>query len=139
MRIKGLEHVAVVVADLHKVGSILRDAFGLVPDEVENVEKDRVQVMKFSLGNTDLELVTPTDEMSAVSRFIDKKGEGLHHICLAVEDIDEAMAELKEKGVVLIDQEPRLGATGCRVAFVHPKSVGGVLVELSEKREDNGE
>lgn len=131
MRIK-LDHVAIAVSDLE---SAIRDyeALGLSPERIENVPTQKADVAFLDVGGAHIELVAPTDPSSSVARSIDKRGEGLHHICLEVEDIELALAALKAKGVTLVNPEPVPGAGGSRVAFIHPKSMRGVLVELVQK------
>lgn len=117
--------------------------FGLITGdqspEVCEVADQKVKVAMFSRGigghgpGDRIELVAPTSPDSPVARFLEKKGEGLHHICLYVDDIEKTLAELKEAGVRLIDESPRVGAEGNRIAFVHPSSMNGVLIELEEK------
>jgi methylmalonyl-CoA epimerase len=136
MKVLGLEHVAIAVRDARAVARVISSALGLSTGEMEDVDKDGVRVIKVSLGDTDLELVEPSTDTSSISRFLEKRGEGLHHICLRVDDVEASLRSLKEKGVPLIDEVPRRGATGRRIAFVHPRGVGGVLIELSERAED---
>lgn len=127
-----LDHVAIAVADLE---AALRDyeALGLRPERVEHVPTQKADVAFLDVGGAHIELVAPTDPSSAVAKSLEKRGEGLHHICLEVPDIEKALAALKAKGVALVNPEPVPGAGGSRVAFIHPKAMRGVLVELVQK------
>ena len=129
---KGLDHVAIAVKDLDKSIALYRDALGLTLAEVEEVPEQQVKAAIFGHGMGRVELISPTSEDSGVARFLARRGEGLHHICLEVEDIEAAMAALREKGAPLIDETPKPGAGGAQVAFIHPKGTGGVLIELRQ-------
>jgi methylmalonyl-CoA epimerase len=130
-----MDHIAVVVRDLNEALSFYRDALGLEVDERREVPEEQVEVASFSLGETSIELVQPLGAESGVARFLEKRGEGLHHVCLTVEDIAAAMEQLRDAGADLITEEPRVGADGRRYAFIHPKSAHGVLLELYEGTE----
>lgn len=132
MKAKGLDHVAIAVKDLEQVMAFYKESFGLEPDELETVEDQQVRAAIYGHGLGRIELICPTKPDSSVAKFLDKRGEGLHHICIEVEDIDQALAQLKAKGAQLIDQSPRIGAGGARIAFVHPKGAHGVLTELRQ-------
>jgi methylmalonyl-CoA/ethylmalonyl-CoA epimerase len=132
MTIKKIHHVAVVVPDIDDALSFWRDALGLDLSHVEDVAEQEVRVAFLPAGDSEVELVKPTVEGSSLARYIAKRGSGLHHICFQVDGIEAMLAELKAKGVRLINEEPTTGAGGKKVAFVHPKSTGGVLVELYE-------
>lgn len=127
-----IDHVAIAVHDLRARTALLQTAFGLKLAHEETVEDQAVHTAIFGEGGGRIELITPTREDTGVAKFLQKRGEGLHHICLQVDDIDETLASLKAQGVPLIDEQPRLGAQGARIAFVHPKGAMGVLVELRE-------
>ncbi len=127
--LKRIHHVGIVVKDLEEALRDYAEALGVAPSPVHEVPKQGVRVAFFPVGESRLELVQPTDPESGVSRFLEKRGEGIHHICLEVDDIRAALAALKAKGARLIDEEPRRGAEGL-VAFVHPASMHGVLLEL---------
>lgn len=129
-----LDHIAVVVADIAGAVRDFEEKLGLPLDGVEDVPAEQSKVALFDLGGAHLELVSPLEADSPIARSLEKRGEGLHHICLEVEDIDLALAAMKAKGLQLVNDTPRPGAGGRRVAFVHPKSMHGVLVELVEKR-----
>ncbi|MER3398470.1 MAG: methylmalonyl-CoA epimerase [Chloroflexota bacterium] len=132
MKPKRVDHIAIAVRDLEAALEFFRERLGLDVDQVVTVERDRVRVAFLPVGDTHLELLEPLDEAGPVARFIDRRGEGLHHVCLEVEDIGAALAELGAAGVELIDRVPRPGAEGL-VAFIHPKSSHGVLLELVQK------
>jgi methylmalonyl-CoA/ethylmalonyl-CoA epimerase len=132
VKAKGLDHVAIAVKDLDRAIALYRDAFGLELAEVEEVPEQQVRTAIFGHGKGRVELICPTVSDSGVARFLEKRGEGLHHICVEVEDIEAAMAALKERGAPLIDEVPKVGAGGAKVAFVHPKGAAGVLVELRQ-------
>jgi len=134
--IKRVSHIAVVVEEIEQALGVFRDALGLQPSHTETIAEQDVRVAFLRVGESQIELVEPIGTESGVARFLATRGEGTHHICLEVDDIDAALADLKGKGVRLIDRAPVAGARG-RVAFVHPKSTHGVLIELWEPdRED---
>ena len=131
-----ISHVSIAVSDLEVSSALFEKMSGHKPALVKEVPEQKVKVAIFSGGEEqggNIELVSPTTADSPVGRFIEKKGEGLHHICIYVDDLDAKIAELKAAGVRLIDDKPKIGAEGDRVAFVHPSSCNGVLVELQEK------
>jgi methylmalonyl-CoA/ethylmalonyl-CoA epimerase len=128
-----LDHVAVAVADIAQAVADFEQKLGLPCEKVESVPTEHATVAFFNLGGPHLELVAPDTTDSAMGRSLEKRGEGLHHICIEVEDIERALAALAEKGVRLVNESPVPGAGGSRVAFVHPKSMHGVLIELVQK------
>jgi methylmalonyl-CoA/ethylmalonyl-CoA epimerase len=128
----GLDHVAILVADLDAAIKLYRDVYGLTLSEIEEVPTEKVRVAIFGHGTGRIELVSPTGPDSPMAKAIEKRGEGLHHVCLEVPDIAKAMADLKARGAPLLDETPRAGAGGAKVAFVHPKGSRGVLVELRQ-------
>lgn len=128
-----LDHVGIAVADVNAALSFYRDALGLEVEATEDVGSQRVRVHFIATGQSSLELLEPTAPDSTVAKYVAKRGPGLHHITLRVEDIRATLAQLKARGVRLIDEQPRPGAHGCLVAFIHPSSAHGVLVELSQK------
>ena len=132
VKAKGLDHVAIAVKDLDKAIALYRDAFGLELAHVEEVPEQQVKAAIFGHGMGRVELICPTVKDSGVARYIEKRGEGLHHICIEVDDIEAAMKELKAKGAPLIDEVPKPGAGGAKVAFIHPKGTSGVLTELRQ-------
>lgn len=127
-----LDHVAVAVADLEGALAVYRDVLGLPVSRVEHVADQKVDVAFVGEEPGRIELVCPSTPESTVAKFIERRGEGLHHVAVRVRDIDATLAVLKAKGVPLIDQAARPGAHGTRVAFVHPKGARGVLLELVE-------
>ncbi|MBS3785144.1 MAG: methylmalonyl-CoA epimerase [Anaerolineae bacterium] len=129
---RSMDHIAVVVRDLDKALSFYRDALGLDVIERREVPEEQVEVASLSMGYASIELVQPLDAESGVARFLEKRGEGLHHICLTVDDITGALEQLRDAGADLITDEPRVGSDGRRYAFIHPKSAHGVLLELYE-------
>jgi len=137
VRAKGLDHVAIVVRDLEESIRLWRDALGLELEAVEEVPEQEVRTAIFGKGLGRVELICPTTPDSGVARFLEKRGEGLHHVCIEVEDIEAAMASLRKAGAPLIDSQPRPGAGGARVAFVHPKGMRGVLTELRQGPPDS--
>ena len=127
-----IDHVGIAVESLEGAASFYR-ALGFEEMSVEDVASERVRVGFLRLENqANVELLEATGPDSAIRKFLDKRGPGLHHVCLRVSDIDRTLRQLKERGVRLIDENAKLGAHGCRVAFIHPASTGGVLIELSE-------
>lgn len=131
--IKNLDHIAVAVHNVEEAAHFYQDMLGLELRNVEVVKEQKTKVGFFSIGTTNIELVEPATEDSPLVKFLETKGPGIHHLCFEVDDIDQEIKKLIEKGALLIDKEPRPGAHGTRVAFLHPKGTGGVLIELSEK------
>jgi len=129
-KVQSIDHIAIATPDLEASLKLFSDALGITCDHVEDLPERGIRVAMLPVGDTRIELVTPIREGSEVSAFLEKRGGGIHHIALRTSDVDGDIAELKEKGV-RIAQEPGPGAHGCRVAFIHPKSTGGVLLELS--------
>ena len=128
----GLDHVAILVADLDDAVRLYREAYGLPAPEIEVVPTEKVRVAIFGHGAGRIELVSPDGPDSPMAKALEKRGEGLHHVCLEVPDIEKAMAALRARGAPLLDEKPRPGAGGSKVAFVHPKGSRGVLVELKQ-------
>ncbi len=133
MEIKKVNHIGIAVESLDEALKLYRDTFGMVPVEVEEVASMSLIAAKLRPGETDIELLEGIEGAGPIGKFVEKNGPGIHHICLEVDDIEAALEELKTAGYRLIDEEPRTGAGGYRVAFLHPKSCGGVLLELAEK------
>jgi len=129
-----IDHIGIATEHLEDGLAIWRDALGLTVQETEEVAEQRVRVAMLPIGDTRVELLEPTTPDSAVGKFLAKRGPGIHHIAVKVEDINASLAELKSKGARLIDEKPRIGAGGCLVAFVHPTSTHGVLLELVQHR-----
>ena len=132
--IKGMDHVAIAVEDLEESISRWADSLGLRPGPVEEVAQRMVRLCKLTGENSPaLELVSARNPDSPIAKFIEKNGEGIHHFCFEVDDIEAALATLKQKGMRLVHEEPVEGAGGSRIAFVHPESFNGVLIELAQK------
>lgn len=129
-----IAHIGIAVKNLDDGIRAYHNGLGLSLHGRETVAGDRVRVAFLPVGDTEVELLEPTDTDSPIARFIEKRGEGIHHIAFEVDDIEQALASLAENGFRLIDEKPRTGAGGTRVAFIHPKSVHGVLIELCEKK-----
>ncbi len=132
-----IAHIGIAVRDLDDALRLYHDALGLPLHGRETVESDRVTVAFLPIGDTEVELLEATDPQSPVARFIEKRGEGIHHVAFEVDDVGETLEILRERGFRLIDENPRTGAGGVRVAFVHPRSAHGVLIELCEKGVDD--
>jgi methylmalonyl-CoA/ethylmalonyl-CoA epimerase len=131
-----LDHIGIAVGDLAQALAFYRDALGLEIEPPEEVASQRVRAHFVPVGEAALELLEPTAPDSPIAKFIEKRGPGVHHITLRVDDISEALARLKARGVRLIDESPRAGAEGALIAFVHPASTHGVLVELKQRLKD---
>jgi len=130
-KVTKINHIGIAVTDIDTALAFWRDALGINLDHVESVESEQVKVALLPVGDTEVELVQPTSESGGVAKFIAERGGGLHHLCVEVDDIEGKMAELKEKGVRLLGEEPKV-LSGRKMIFIHPKSTGGVLVELYE-------
>jgi methylmalonyl-CoA/ethylmalonyl-CoA epimerase len=130
-----IDHIGIATGDIAEVANFYRDALGLKIEEIEEVAEQKVRVAMVPIGESRIELLEPTTSDSPISKFLAKRGPGLHHVAIQVENIRESLRKMKEEGARLIDEEPRTGAGGCLVAFVHPSSTGGVLVELVENQE----
>lgn len=131
-KIKGIDHIAIVVDDIESALGFWRDVLGLELDHVEEVPEQQSLVAFLPVDGSEIELVEPTSDDSGVARYLKKHGPGMHHICIQVEALESTLAELKAKGVHLINETPLEGSGGKRLAFIHPKSTQGVLVELYE-------
>jgi methylmalonyl-CoA/ethylmalonyl-CoA epimerase len=127
-----IDHLGIAVPSLAEAVP-LWEALGFAVEAVHDVPTERVKTAFLAIGESHLELLEPTDPESVIAKFLEKRS-GIHHVCVLVEDVDQALADLKAKGVRLVDESARPGAGGCRVAFVHPKAAGGVLLELKEPR-----
>jgi methylmalonyl-CoA/ethylmalonyl-CoA epimerase len=130
--IKKINHVAVVVDDMEKALSFWRDALGMEMHELRDVPAEKSQIAFLPLEGSEVELVMPTSDDSGIAKYLSKRGQGMHHICLEVDDIVGMLAQLQAKDVRLINDEPRTSADGKKYAFIHPESASGVLVELYE-------
>jgi methylmalonyl-CoA/ethylmalonyl-CoA epimerase len=129
-KIKQINHVAVVVEDINASLGFWRDALGLEMHELREVPAEQSRVAFLPVAGSEIELVQPTSSDSGIAKYLAKRGPGMHHLCLEVDDIAGMLAQLMSKGVRLINEKPRTAADGRRYAFVHPESTGGVLVEL---------
>jgi methylmalonyl-CoA/ethylmalonyl-CoA epimerase len=132
--VKKVDHVGVAVKSLDEALKFYTEVLGLSLEGIEVVEDQKVKVAFLPVGDTEIELLESTDTEGPIAKYIEKKGEGMQHIAFRVDDIEKALDEMREKGVRLIDEKPRYGAGGARIAFLHPKSTYGVLVELSERK-----
>ena len=130
--IKRIDHIAVVVDNLEAALAFWREALGLELDHTLDMPNENAIVAFLPVGDSEIELVKPTLAESGLGRYLEKRGPGMHHVCLEVDDIEGVMTHLKEKGIELINETPRLGANGKKYAFVHPKSAFGVMIELYE-------
>jgi methylmalonyl-CoA/ethylmalonyl-CoA epimerase len=127
-----IDHIGIATGGIAEVANFYREALGLKIEEIEEVAEQRVRVAMLPIGESRIELLEPTTADSPISKFLAKRGPGIHHVAIQVENIRESLRKMKDQGARLIDEEPRTGAGGCLVAFVHPSSTGGVLVELVE-------
>jgi len=132
MNISHIEHLGIAVKSLETAIPYYEQVLGLKCYSIETVEDQKVKTAFFRVGQTKIELLEPTSDESAVAKFIEKRGEGIHHLAFAVPEVAQALKEVEEKGVLLIDKAPRAGAEGLNIAFLHPKSTCGVLTELCE-------
>jgi len=132
MRHLKIDHLGIAVPSL-EAAIAAYEALGFRVDETHDVPTEKVRTAFLAVGESHLELLEPTDPASVIARFLEKRS-GLHHVCVLVDDLDAALAQMKARGVPLLDEKPRVGAGGCRVAFVHPKGAAGVLLELKESR-----
>ncbi len=128
-----IDHIGIAVKNLDETLKFYEDIMGIKCVSKEVVEEQKVRVAFLPIGDTEVELLESTHEDGPIAKFIEKKGEGIQHIAFKVDNIEEAIKELQEKGVRLIDEQPRYGAGGARIAFLHPKSTSGVLIEISER------
>jgi len=131
MKVLKIDHLGIAVPKLADAVKAY-EALGFVVEATHDVPTERVRTAFLPVGESHLELLEPTDQTSVIAKFLEKRS-GLHHVCFLVEDLDAALAELKARGVPLVDDAPRVGAGGCRVAFVHPKGGQGLLLELKER------
>lgn len=134
MNLSHIEHIGIAVKNLEESIPYWENIFGLKCYSVEEVAEQKVKTAFFKIGQTKIELLESTDPEGPIGKFIDKKGEGVHHIAFAVNGLENALAETESKGVQLIDKTPRKGAEGLHIAFLHPKSTYGVLTELCEDK-----
>jgi methylmalonyl-CoA/ethylmalonyl-CoA epimerase len=130
-----IEHIGIAVRNLEEAIKFYEETFGLKCYAVEEVKDQKVRTAFFKVGQTKIELLESTEPDGPISKFIEKRGEGVHHLAFAVKNIERALSETEAKGIQLIDKRPRKGAEGLDIAFLHPKSTLGVMIELCEKKE----
>jgi methylmalonyl-CoA epimerase len=128
-----INHLGIATKSIAESLKFWEKSLGLENVHTEVVEEQKVRVAMLPIGESRVELLEPTSEDSPISKFLEKRGGGIHHIAVEVENIEEALAKLKTQGARLIDETPRIGAEGCLIAFVHPATTGGVLLELTQK------
>lgn len=131
--VKKIDHIGIAVKNLEESLKFYENTLGLKATGTEVVEEQKVKVVFLPLGDSEVELLEATSEDSPIAKYIEKNGEGVQHIAYRVENIEAAIVEMKEKGIRMIDEKPRYGAGGAKIAFCHPKSTGGVLVELCQR------
>lgn len=134
MNIMKIDHIGIAVKNLDETLKFYKDVLGLELQGTEVVEEQKVRVAFLPVGDTEVELLESTTDDGPIAKFIEKNGEGVQHIAFKVDDIEAAIEEMKSKGMMMIDETPRYGAGGARIAFMHPKSTHRVLVELSERK-----
>ena len=133
MKVLKIDHIGIAVNSINKGKKFWGDVLGLWLEDSEAMADEKLITTFFPIGESEIELLETTDPDGPIGRYLEKRGEGIHHIALRVENIEEALKELKEKGVRLVDEKPRKGAGGAKIAFLHPKATNGVLVELCER------
>lgn len=133
MKLKNIDHIGIAVPNIEEALGFWEKTLGIELHGVETVEEQKTKTAFLPVGGTEIELLQGTTDDSPVSKFIEKKGAGVHHIAIRVENLEEALAELDGKEVRLIDKTPRIGAGGAKIAFVHPKATNGVLLELCQR------
>jgi methylmalonyl-CoA/ethylmalonyl-CoA epimerase len=135
MQPRRIDHVAIIVRNIEQALAFYRDILGITPREIKEVPTEQVRIAFLPMGGpggSEIELIEPTNPDSSLARFLEKRGEGLHHICLEVDDIDAALVDMQAKGAPVLDKQPRLAAEG-RAIFLHPRGTNGVLLELVER------
>lgn len=137
MNLTHIEHIGIAVKNLDESIKFYEDILGLKCYAVEEVADQKVKTAFFQIGQTKIELLESTDPDGPIGKFIEKRGEGIHHIAFAADKLESSLQSLKEKGIKLIDEKPRKGAEGLNIAFLHPKSTNGVLTELCEHPDNN--
>lgn len=133
MKILKIDHLGIAVSSIDAKKNFWTDVLGLSFEGTETVEEQKVTTAFLPVGESEVELLESTSEDGPIAKYLEKRGEGIQHVAFRVENIDQALEELKEKGIALIDKTPRIGAGGARIAFLHPKATSGVLVELCER------
>lgn len=134
MKVDRIDHIGIAVNSIDDAVKLYRDILGLEVTGIEEVPDQQVRVAFIPVGDSEVELLEPTTSDGSVARFIAKKGEGIHHLAFRVDNLEKALERAEKAGLQLIDEKPRPGAGGARIAFLHPKSTGGVLVELCERK-----
>jgi len=132
MKLDRIEHIGIAVKDVNEASKFYKDVFECTISDVIDVPDRKLRIAFTDIGGVKLEFLMPTDNESVIAKFIDKRGEGIHHICFEVEDVEKAASELTDKGVQLVDK-PRMGPEGKKIVFLNPKGMHGVLIELKEK------
>lgn len=135
MLAKKINHIGIAVKNIETAACLYRDVLGMAFEGTEEVAEQKVRVAFFAIGESRIELLEPTSSDSPIAKFLEKNGEGIHHIAYEVEDIKGSLERLQQENVRLVDETPRCGAHGTRIAFLHPKATGGVLTELCQAGE----
>ena len=133
MKVLKIDHLGIAVNSIEEAKKLFHDILGLTFEGTETVQEQKVTTAFFPVGDSEVELLESTAPDGPIAKYLEKRGEGIQHIAFRVDNLEEALAELKEKGIRLIDEKPRQGAGGAKIAFLHPKSTHGVLIELSER------
>ncbi len=133
MKLLKIDHLGIAVSSIDAKKNFWTDVLGLTLEGTETIDEQKVTTAFLPVGESEVELLESTSEDGPVAKYIEKRGEGIQHVAFRVDNIEEALAELKAKGIALIDQTPRIGAGGAKIAFLHPKATSGVLVELCER------
>jgi methylmalonyl-CoA/ethylmalonyl-CoA epimerase len=133
MKVLKIDHLGIAVHSIEEAKKLFQDTLGLKFEGSETVAEQKVTTAFFPVGDSEVELLESTAPDGPIAKYLEKRGEGIQHIAFRVENIEEALAELKKKGIRLIDEKPRMGAGGAKIAFLHPKSTHGVLIEISER------
>lgn len=134
MKVEKVDHIGIAVKNIGEAKKLYIDVLGLAATGEETVEEQNVKVCFIPCGDMEIELLESTTSEGPIAKFIDARGEGIHHLALHVDDLEAAIAEMKARGIRMIDDKPRYGAGGAKIAFVHPKATHGVLLELSQRR-----
>jgi methylmalonyl-CoA/ethylmalonyl-CoA epimerase len=135
MKVLKIDHLGIAVNSIEEAKKLFHDILGLTFEGTETVQEQKVTTAFFPVGDSEVELLESTAPDGPIAKYLEKRGEGIQHIAFRVDNLEEALAELKNKGIRLIDERPRKGAGGAKIAFLHPKSTHGVLIELSEREE----
>ncbi len=133
MKVIKIDHLGIAVKSINEGKKFWGDRLGLWLEDSEVMEKEKLITAFFPIGESEIELLESTDPEGPIGKYLEKRGEGIHHVAFLVENIEDALKELKEKGIRLVDEKPRKGAGGAKIAFLHPKSTNGILVELCER------